>query len=151
MTEKNPVGRPAKYKPEFARMAYEACRLTGAIDTDLCAIFDVSEPTLNAWKKDYPEFIKSLREGKEIFDTNLVEASLRERATGYSHDDVHISNYQGTITQTAITKHYPPDATSAIFWLKNRDPDRWKDKQEVEHSGNMTIENIKRELFGDDK
>ena len=34
-----------------------------------------------------------------------------------------------------VDKHYAPDATAAIFWLKNRQPDKWRDKQEVEQSG----------------
>ena len=31
-------------------------------------------------------------------------------------------------------KHYPPDTTAAIFWLKNRQVERWRDKQEVDHT-----------------
>ena len=27
----------------------------------------------------------------------------------------------------------PPDTTAAIFWLKNRDPQHWRDVQNVEH------------------
>jgi len=37
------------------------------------------------------------------------------------------------------TKHYPPDATSAIFWLKNRQRDKWRDKQDVVHSGGVSF------------
>lgn len=36
------------------------------------------------------------------------------------------------------SKHLPSDATSMIFWLKNRQPDRWNDRKQVEHSGSMT-------------
>ena len=31
-------------------------------------------------------------------------------------------------------EHVPPDTTAAIFWLKNRDPARWRDAWQVEHS-----------------
>ena len=27
-----------------------------------------------------------------------------------------------------IAKHVAPDTTAQIFWLKNRRPDRWRDK-----------------------
>lgn len=62
-----------------------------------------------------------------------VGERLFQRACGYSHPDVHISNYQGAITQTEITKHYAPDTTACIFWLKNRRPDLWRDR--MEHTG----------------
>jgi hypothetical protein len=51
---------------------------------------------------------------------------------GYSHPDVHVSNYQGEITVTPLVKHYAPDPVACIFWLKNRRPDLWRDK--VDHS-----------------
>ena len=40
-----------------------------------------------------------------------------------------------------VTKHYPPDPTAAIFWLKNRQPDTWRDKVEVDQtvSGNIEV------------
>ena len=52
---------------------------------------------------------------------------------------MHISNYQGQVTLTPIIKHYPPDTTAAIFWLKNRKTDQWRDKQDVEHSGSVGV------------
>jgi len=48
---------------------------------------------------------------------------------------VHISNYQGDVTVTEVTKHYPPDTAAAFIWLKNRRPDLWRDKQEHQLSG----------------
>jgi len=60
-----------------------------------------------------------------------VANKLFQRATGYSHDDVHISNYQGQVCITPIIKHYAPDTTACIFWLKNRRPDLWRDRTEV--------------------
>jgi len=42
-------------------------------------------------------------------------------------------------------KHYPPDTTAAIFWLKNRQPAKWREKQEVE-----TTIKVEQPLFGDD-
>ncbi len=51
---------------------------------------------------------------------------------GYSHPAVHVSNYQGDITLTPITKHYPPDTVAAIFWLKNRQPAKWRDTKHLD-------------------
>ena len=125
-------GGPTKYKPEYDKQAYKLC-LLGATDKTLADFFEVKEQTINNWKKNYPSFFESLKEGKEFADANVAE-KLYQRALGYEHDDVHITNYQGEITLTPIKKHYPPDATSGIFWLKNRQPDKWRDKQEFDHT-----------------
>jgi hypothetical protein len=93
----------------------------------MARFFDVSVATLNNWKHEHPAFLDALKAGKELADANVSE-SLYRRATGYSHPDVHVSNFQGAITITPIVKHYPPDPTSMIFWLKNRRPDLWRDK-----------------------
>lgn len=103
----------------------------GWTDAQMAKFFGVTEQTWNNWKKSSPEFFGSLKDWKAEAD-HAVERSLYERATGYSHPDVHVSNFQGEVTLTQLTKHYPPDTTAAIFWLKNRKPDDWRDKHEVE-------------------
>ena len=80
----------------------------------------------------------SLKVGKDIPDQN-VERSLYQRAIGYSHPDVDIRVVDGDVVQTEIVKHYPPDTTAAIFWLKNRKPKDWRDKQEVELNVNGSL------------
>ena len=96
--------------------------------------FDVTEQTWNNWKKQHEAFFESLKDWKAEAD-HKVERGLYERATGYEHPDVHISNYQGEITITDIVKHYPPDTTACIFWLKNRAPNEWRDRKEHEITG----------------
>ncbi len=103
------TGRPSKYQSAYAEQAEKLCRL-GATDKQLADFFDVSEVTLNAWKQEHPVFLKSLKAGKDYLDAN-VEQSLYHRAIGYEHPEVHITNYQGEITQTALTKKYAPDTT----------------------------------------
>jgi len=144
----NKAGRPTAYKPEYVEQAKKLC-LLGADDKALADFFGVSEKTINTWKNKYPEFFQSLKEGKTQKDS-AVEKSLLERALGYTCPDTHISNYQGEITVTPIEKHYPPDTTACIFWLKNRKPDKWRDKQELEHSGDLKI-NIVNYGDGDGK
>ena len=130
--EKAGRGRPTKYKPEFAKQAYKLC-LLGATDKRIADFFEVTESTLNLWKQEHPEFSESLKAGKEEADA-IVAQSLFHRATGYSHPDLDIKMYKGKVIRTDLVKHYPPDSTAAIFWLKNRQPRMWRDKQEVEHS-----------------
>lgn len=122
------MGRPSKFSQEMCRQAEKLC-LLGATDKELADFFQVNEATLNAWKKD-STFSQALKKGKELADASVGER-LYQRACGYSHPDVHISNYQGAVTVTPITKHYAPDTTACIFWLKNRRPDLWRDRQEI--------------------
>lgn len=131
------MARPSKFKPEYASQAEKLCKL-GATDADIAEFFGLNVATIYRWKHDYPEFCEALKRGKEIAD-NLVEQRLFQRATGYSHDDVHVSNYQGEIKLTPLVKHYPPDTVACIFWLKNRKPEQWRDKQDHEHSGEVAV------------
>ncbi len=131
------LGRPTKYKEEYNELAYNYC-LLGATDADLARFFDVCEATINNWKLEQPAFLESLKKGKEIADAQVAKA-LFHRATGYVAPDLDIKMYEGNIIKTPYMKHYPPDATSAIFWLKNRQPEKWRDKQETEHSGSVQV------------
>lgn len=129
------AGRPSRYKAEYADQAYKFC-LLGATDARLGEFFGVSEQTINAWKKAHPAFLESIKRGKEIADAEIAYA-LYHRAKGYSHQAVKIFNNQGEIIVEPYIEHYPPDTGAAMAWLKNRDPSRWRDKQDIEHSGEV--------------
>ena len=119
-------GRPSKYKKEFAEQAGKLCRL-GATDKEIAYFFGVAERTLNDWKKAHPEFMQSLKAGKLLADAEVAD-KLYNRALGYEHDDVKIFNDQGKPLIVPCKKNYPPDTAAAIFWLKNRQPDKWREK-----------------------
>lgn len=132
-------GAPSLYQPKFAEMAQKAC-LAGFTDMELADLLGVSVRTINAWKIEHVEFGAALKAGKAVADER-VERSLFARANGYEHDEVDIRVVGGTIVQTPIRKYYPPDTTAAIFWLKNRRPDLWRDKTDVNHSGSVELRN----------
>ena len=138
----NPVGRPTKYKPEYAEQARKLC-LLGYTDAELADFFNVSTDTINEWKVVHPEFSVSICKGKVIADADIAE-SLYHRAKGYSHpeDDIRtlaVGGGQSEIVITPTIKHYPPDTTAASLWLRNRQGGRWRDKQELEHSGSVSL------------
>jgi hypothetical protein len=126
------LGRPSKFDPAICEQTVKLCKL-GATDKELADFFGVSEQTVGNWKVQHPEFLGAIKAGKEEADACVADR-LFARATGYSHPEVHVSNYQGVITLTPITKHYPPDSVAAIFWLKNRQPSNWRDIKAVELS-----------------
>lgn len=133
------MGRPSSYKKEYAAQSIHLTKL-GAIDKDLAAFFGVSEVTINAWKDKHPEFLKSLKKGKENAD-NMVKQSLYRRSIGYSHPDTKFATFEGKITDSQeYTKHYPPDTTACIFWMTNRDPNNWK--RNTEGNTEPTDQNI---------
>lgn len=138
------AGRPSKYKPEFAEQAGKLCFL-GATDDQIADFFDVDVRTIYRWKHDHEDFCQSLKTGKDAFDAR-VERSLFQRAVGYEQDEVKIfmDSKTGEPVYAPYRAKIAPDVTACIFWLKNRKPEEWRDKQEHDHSGSVTV--VRREF-----
>ena len=147
--KKNNGGRPTKYKEEFVEQGKFLTK-KGATDAELAQFFKVKEQTINNWKDDHPEFFESIKAGKEFYDNGQVENALLQRALGYSHEDVHISNFRGDITITDIIKHYPPDTRALELWLTNRDSNRWQNKKHLEITKPLDDSDIDEILDADD-
>jgi Homeodomain-like domain len=126
------AGRPSKYEPQFAEQAKKLCEL-GATDADIAAFFGVSDRTIYRWQAAFPEFCQALKAGKAPADER-VERSLYHRAVGYSHDAVKIMMPAGfdEPVYAHYREHVPPDTVAAIFWLKNRRPDLWRDRHDMD-------------------
>ena len=124
-------GRKSLFREEYIQLA-ENYALLGATDDELADFFGVSKQTLNKWKKDYPEFLDSLKRGKDIADSN-VASKLYNRAIGYDFEETHTVCKNGLVVgEKHIKKHQPADTTAAIFWLKNRQPEKWRDRKELQ-------------------
>lgn len=128
--KKKGAGRPTDYKARYAEEAFKLCLLLAATDAELADFFGVKEQTINNWKKAHPEFFESITSGKEKADADVGQR-LYERAMGYSHPEEKIFNNKGDIVRAETIKHYPPDTAAAIFWLKNRQRDKWRDRHEI--------------------
>ena len=126
------AGQPTKYKEEYNDQVEKLCKL-GAKDSEIAEFFNVTETTINNWKIDNPKFFESLKKGKDIYDNELIETALKNRALGYTHKEtkVHFDKF-GIPHEHEVDKHYPPDTTALIYWTKNRQPARWRDKQELD-------------------
>lgn len=124
-------GRKSEFKPEFVELAFNYA-LLGATDLQLSEFLGVSERQINRWKKDYPEFCQSLKKGKEKADSEVAQ-KLFKRAIGYDFDEIHVERKgRKILRKKTINKHQPPEVTAQIFWLKNRQPELWRDKQQIE-------------------
>jgi transcriptional regulator with XRE-family HTH domain len=131
------------------------CR-DGLTEEQIAKNLGISVQTLNVYKKDHPEFLESLKRGKEVADIE-VENALYKRAIGYKYDEVTkervvakdkygepVKDDNGAVITElkitkVVTKEVQPDTTAQIFWLKNRKPTEWRDKKEMEHNGSVPV------------
>jgi hypothetical protein len=119
------IGRPSTFKPEYTEIAYDLS-LLGFSDQRIAKNLRVSLNALAQWKRDFPVFGEAFANGRERAD-GKVARSLFERATGYSHPDIHISAAKdGSVIITPIIKRYPPDTSAANFFLANRQRELWR-------------------------
>lgn len=137
------MARPTKYQEAYAEQARKLC-LLGYTDAELADFFEVSETTINNWKHEFPGFLESIKKGKSFADADIVD-NLYNRALGYTTKEKREEKTADGFKEVEAEKHVPGDVTAMIFWLKNRQPKLWRDKQEVEQSGDLGLTvNIKR-------
>lgn len=109
VTPKKKMGRPSKLDA-LDLNEVEGMAGLGLTDEEIGLVLGVSSVTINAWKKR-PDFLNALKSGKAKADQK--------------------------VTQSLYTKALTGDTTACIFWLKNRQRDRWRDKQDHELSGEV--------------
>lgn len=113
----------------------------GLTDEQIANNLGISKTTFYKYKKEHSELSELLKKGKEVIDTQ-VENALLKRALGYTYEEQSTETFlNGNVKKKTITKHIPGDTTAQIFWLKNRRPDKWRDKNVVEHQGELTTTN----------
>ena len=109
----------------------------GLTDEQIAGNIGINTSTLYDWKNKFPKISEALKKGKEVVDIQ-VENALLKRALGYEFQETRVekSDKDGTkIIQ--ILKHIPADTTAQIIWLKNRRPDKWRDKPEIPGDSDM--------------
>ncbi len=105
------MARPNKYEKDNwgdKLILIQGWARDGLTDEQIAHNMGIGLTTLYKYKKDFPEFQKALKKGKEVIDY-LVENALLKAALG-------------------------GNTTAQIFWLKNRKPKEWRDKQEIDHN-----------------
>ena len=128
-----------EYDPNRHPRMAKALARNGYTDAQMAEIIGVTRKTICAWKTAHPAFGEALTIGKEEVDLQ-VEDGLLKRALGYDYEETEIvASKEGDTTKPAkikkTKKHVPADVTACIFWLKNRQPGRWRDKHQTEVTG----------------
>lgn len=127
LSMKRKEGRPSKY-PTINQELIKKLYLNHLTDEQVADCLNINQESLQEYKKLYPEFSKSIRDWKDEADKKVEEA-LYHRAVGYSHKHEEIFCSFGKVTRAKTIKHYAPSEVAAMFWLKNRKPDQWRDQQ----------------------
>lgn len=119
-----------KWLEQEGLLLIEGWARDGLTDEQIAGNMGVSRSTLNSWKDRYPDILDALKKGKKIVDRQ-VENALLKRALGYEYEEIKEKYEFGELSERTITKkQVVPDTTAQIFWLKNRKPKDWRDKQE---------------------
>lgn len=135
--KKNKGGRPSK-KDTVNKVLLEKLARFGMDDSQIADCIGVTDRTLDNWKKKDPEFFRSLKSWKEEADAK-VERSLYESALGFTTKQkkaIVVSDGKEAGSHVEYVHEeiqHAPNSTSIIFWLKNRKPREWRDKQELDH------------------
>lgn len=117
----------------------EAWARDGLTDEQIAANMGIAPKTLYRWKDQYSQICQSLKKGKDVVDIQ-VENALLKRALGYEYEEISEKYEMGILVEKKITKkQVVPDTTAQIFWLKNRKPDEWRDKREVDVEGSAGV------------
>jgi len=120
----------------------EAWARDGLNDEQIAKNMGISTASLYNYKNKHLEIVEALKKGKEVVDIE-VENALLKKCLGYNatvkkvfkvkkveYDEISgrkIREYEELVTGYDEV-HVPPDITAQIFWLKNRKPDKWRDK-----------------------
>ena len=125
-------GKYEYWLTEEGLLRLEGWSRDGLTDKQIAQNMGINQATLYDWKNKYSEISDTLKKGKEVVDY-AVENALLKKALGYTVKEQRLTK-DGDVIE--VEKEIPGDVTAQIFWLKNRKPDKWKDKREDEPQDN---------------
>ena len=97
-----------------------------------CEAIDVARLTVYRWRDADPEFARDWAHAKEVGLDALEDEGTRRAFEGYDKPIVH----QGVVTATM--KEYSD--TLLIFLLKGGKPEKYRERQQVDHSGGVSLQ-----------
>lgn len=134
------AGRKSPYSKAHLQRAAEGAA-AGETDREIITALGIASSTFYLWKHAHPEFSEAVTRGKDVANAR-IEARAYERAMGLTVKvqkafKVRDADGSESIEVVTLEDELPPDSQMLQFWLKNRNPEQWRDKQEVEVSGNV--------------
>lgn len=131
-------GKYQKWLTTDGKTLLEAWARDGLTDEQIAHNMGIRRSTLADWKTKYPDISDALKKGKEVVDVE-VENSLLKRAKGFEYTETKIEQSVKDGRKVTLIKHMvPPETAAAIFWLKNREPEKWREKQPDPHGAGET-------------
>ena len=135
-------GKYHRWIEEEGLTLIEGWARSGLTDEQIAHNIGIRRETLYDWIKNHPNISHALKKGKEVADFE-VENAMFKSALGYEYEEVKTYIEDGGNGQKKriekTKKHIAPNVTAQIFWLKNRKSAEWRDKQNIEHSGNIDV------------
>lgn len=138
---KRQPGRPSKYSQKFDDIVKDLVANNAGTMLQVAEFFTVHLTTLYDWMDKYPSFAYAVNEGRDIANRKLEEA-LYECAMGYTETEekVIVNPKTGKESIEYIKKKVRRNPQVAMWWLQNRDPERWRNKQVIEHTDSLAEE-----------
>lgn len=121
-------GKYQEWLTEEGLLRIQGWARDGLTNEQIAQNIGINPDTLYTWMKKYSEIAESLKRGKEVVDIQ-VENALLKRALGFHYEE-EIAAATGEVVQ--VTRYEKPDVTAAIFWLKNRKPNTWRNKEKAD-------------------
>jgi len=128
-------GKYHEWLTEEGLLKLEGWAKDGLTDEQIAHNMGIGTSTLYVWKNKHIEIAESLKQGKDVVDRQ-VENAMFKSALGFHYEEETVTNAGVVVTTKKYSK---PNTTAQIFWLKNRKPSEWRDKQEIEQT-NHNIE-----------
>jgi hypothetical protein len=132
------MARPIEYNEKLHPKLAEKCYADGMTNDEAAEYMEIARSTLHEWRKKYKAFSDAIDRGKNAVD-DKVESKLLQKAMGYEEDAVKIFQHLGEPVIVDYIKKYQPDLGAIKMWLNNRRPDKWSEKYEHTHKGNITL------------
>lgn len=133
-------GRPTLLNKQLKEIAVRLASEKGMTIKEMASKLGIGRSTLFLYLQQDKDLLDAVKGAMEMAD-DLVEISLYRRATGYTHaeEKIFYDSERGRVVRAKTVKHYAPDTGAAQWWLRNRRPEQWSEKPEVDESDEKPI------------
>lgn len=122
-------GKYREWLEQDSLLIIEGWARQGLTDEQIAKNMGIRKSTFYDWLKKFPEISNALKKGKAPVDFE-VENALLKRALGFEYEETEtiIEEVDGKQRKRIkkIKKVALPETSAAIFWLKNRKPEQWR-------------------------